>query len=338
MKRTGCAVTACLLLLFSGGLAAAEPAPSGIALPGPRPMWIEQIKDGLYIIRGPIDMGCMLGCKPGETGDGVLHEPGVVAVRVTPAGVVLVDAKFPQHVPQILALVRSVTAQPVKYLINTHYHNDHTGGDGEMLKQGVELIQQRYLWDRYEVEKLGDGTPRITFDNYFALHLGGVEIEAYNFFPTGHTRGDTFVYFPDLKVVHMGDLVIRGMPHIDYAGGGSAVGFVTAIYQLLKLDFDVAIPGHGQPMMREDIWQYVKKVETMNARMKDAVRRGVPVERVVPELGLEDLGWAHTASTTNFLTNDVGGYYAEMAAVLSAQKPPVRKSRAEGPPTGAIGR
>ena len=321
MKAAGCIIMTCLSLLSSSGLAFAQQKQSTIVQPGPRPMWIEKIRDGLYVIRGPINAGCMLGCKLGEAGDGVLHEPGVVAARVTPEGVILVDAKFPQHVPEILALVHSVTDQPVKYLINTHYHSDHTGGDGEMLKQGIELIQQRYLWDRYEVQKLGGGTPRITFDNYFALHLGGVEVEAYNFFPTGHTRGDTFVYFPDLKVVHVGDLVIRGMPHIDYAGGGSAVGFVTAIYQLLKLDFDLAIPGHGQQMNREDIWQYVKKIETINARMKDAVRRGVPVERVVPELGLDDLGWAHTASTTNFLTNDVRGYYAEMAAVLAAEKP-----------------
>lgn len=321
MKAVGLAVMACLALLLVDGSAAAQPAPTTVVQTAPRPMWIERVKDGLYLIRGPIDANCMLGCKPGQTGDGVLHEPGTVLARVTPEGVVLVDAKFPQNVPEILALVRSVTDQPIKYLINSHYHPDHTGGDGEMLKRGIELIQQRDLWRSYEAKKLGGATAHISFDDAFALHLGGVEVDALHFEPTGHTRGDTFIYFPDLKTVHMGDLVIRGMPHIDYTDGGSAVGFVKAIYQLLKLDFDVAIPGHGQPMNREDIRQYAAKVETMNARMKDAVRRGVPVERVVPELGLEDLGWAHSASTTNFLTNDVRGYYAEMAAVLAAEKP-----------------
>ena len=320
MKASRLALIACVSLLLVSGSAAAQQAPSIVAQTGPRPMWIEKVKDGLYLIRGPIDAGCMMGCKPGQTGDGVLHEPGTVAARVTPEGVILVDAKFPQHVPEILALIRSVTDQPVKYLINSHYHPDHTGGDGEMLKRGVELIQQRDLWTSYEAKKLGGGTAHITFDDAFALHLGGVEVDAYHSLPASHTRGDTFIYFPDLKTVHGGDLVIRGMPHIDYTDGGSAVGFVTAIYQLLKLDFDVAIPGHGQPMNREDIRQYVQKVETMNTRMKDAVRRGVPVDRVVPELGLEDLGWAHTASTTNFLTNDVRGYYAEMATIVAAEK------------------
>lgn len=308
---------AMLSLLCSSGAASSQQA---TAADGSRPMWIEKVRDGLYIIRGPIVFGCMLGCKSGEAGDGVLHEPGVTAVRVTPQGVVMVDAKFAQHVPEELALIRSVTDRPVRYLINSHHHPDHTGGDAEVLKQlGAELIQQRTLSDNYEVGKTGPRSARTTFGDFLALHLGGVDVEALHFAVSGHTSGDTFVYFPDLKAVHMGDLVIRGMPHIDYNGGGSATGFVDAMYQLLKLDFDVAIPGHGAPMTREDIWRYAQTMETMNARMKDAVRRGVPVDKVVPELGLEDLGWAHTASTANFLTNDVRGYYAEMATRIAAE-------------------
>lgn len=317
---------AALSLLQGGAAVAAEAA--GAAYPGERPMWIEKVKEGLYVIRGPIVFGCMLGCPPGQIGDGVLHEPGTTLARVTPEGVVLVDAKFPQHVPQIVGLVKSVTDQPIRYLINSHYHPDHTSGNDELLKQQVQLIQQRYLRENYEVAKRGDGSARISFDDYLALHLGGVRVEAHNFKPAGHTKGDTFVYFPDLKVVHMGDLVIRSMPHIDYAGGGgSAAGFVDAIYQLLKLDFDVAVPGHGQQMTRQDVWEYVQKVETMNARMKDAIRRGVPVERVVPELGLASLGWDRSASTANFLANDVPGYYAEMAAIVAAERPSIRRSR-----------
>src|SRR3954464_14241333 len=107
MKAAGLAVIACVSLLLGSGPAAAQARASAVIQTGPRPMWIEKVKDGLYLIRGPIDAGCMLGCKPGQTGDGVLHEPGTVAVRVTPEGVVLVDAKFAQNVPEILALVRS---------------------------------------------------------------------------------------------------------------------------------------------------------------------------------------------------------------------------------------
>jgi glyoxylase-like metal-dependent hydrolase (beta-lactamase superfamily II) len=324
--RIPAAVAAVALALLSPSLSAAAP------FPGERPMWIEKVKDGLYLLRGPIVFGCMLGCPPGQTGDGVLHEPGPTVARVTPEGVVLVDAKFPQHAPEIARLVASVTDRPIRYLINSHHHPDHTSGDAELMKRGAELIQQRHLRERYEAVKQGGGSAKFSFDDYFALNLGGATVEAYNLVPAGHTRGDTFVYFPDLKVVHMGDLIIRGMPHIDYAGGGgSAVGFVSAIYDLLKLDFDVGVPGHGQPMTRQEIWEYVQKVETMNARMKDAVRRGVPVERVVPELGLESLGWARSASTANFLANDVRGYYAEMAAVVAAEQGRGAATSAEGP-------
>ena len=152
------------------------------------------------------------------------------------------------------------------------------------------------------------------------MELGGERVEALHYVPTGHTRGDTFVYFPDLKAVHMGDLVIRGLPHIDYKGGGSAAGFVTAIYQLLKLDFEVAIPGHGAVLTRDEVRDYARRMETLNARGKDAARRGVPLEGFAAALGLEDLGWAHSASTTNFLTNDLAGFRAEMIAAVAADK------------------
>ena len=324
MKRAGFLGLVLAAVLSAG--AHASPAPA--AADGSRPMWIEKLRDGLYLIRGPIDFDCMLGCRPGQKGDGVLHEPGTVLARATPAGVILVDAKFPQHVPRILELVSGVTGQPVKYLINSHHHPDHASGDGEMIKRGIELIQQRDLKANYDAAHPAEPGAPISFGDSMGFDLGGVKVQAFHFTPSGHTRGDTFTYFPDLKVVHMGDLVIRGMPHIDYAGGGgSAAGFVDAIYQLLKLDFDLAVPGHGAPMTREEIWQYVRKVETMNARMKDAVRRGVPVDRVVPELGLEDLGWARSASTANFLANDVAGYYAEMAAVLAAERGPAPGAR-----------
>jgi glyoxylase-like metal-dependent hydrolase (beta-lactamase superfamily II) len=294
----------------------------------PRAMWIDKVKDGLYVIRGPIRMDCMRGCRPGERGDGVLHEAGDVAVRVTPEGVILVDSKFPEMVDDILALVRTVTDKPVKYLLNSHYHNDHASGDSRLIAMGVTVVQQRYLRERYEVDKLEAGSASIAFGDYASVHLGGVVVEAYNFAPGGHTRGDVISYFPDLKVVHMGDLVIEGMPHIDYrGGGGSAVGFVNEIHDLLKLDFDVAIPGHGRLMTKDEVYAYVRKVEVMNERMKDAIRRGVPADKVVPELGLESLGWARSASTATFLAGDVPGYYAEMSAVLKGENAPPWKPR-----------
>ena len=315
-RACAAAFAAALSCAWAGG-AGAAPQP---AAPVARAMWIEKVKDGLYLIRGPQDVGCMSGCRPDQKGDGVLHEPGTTLARVTREGVILVDAKFAPNVPQILSLLRTVTDKPVKYLINSHHHRDHSGGDDLIVEQGAELIQQRDLKALYDA---GQPKPRpapLSFGDRFAFDLGGAKVEAYHFAPWGHTRGDTFVYFPDLKVVHMGDLVIDGMPHIDYPSGGSAMGFVDAIYQLLKLDFDVAIPGHGGPMTRDEVLRHVRRIETMNARTKAAIRRGVPLERIIPELGLEDLGWAHTLSTATVLVTDIPTYYAEMSALVAAEK------------------
>ncbi|HEX4023351.1 MAG TPA: MBL fold metallo-hydrolase [Steroidobacteraceae bacterium] len=283
-----------------------------------RPMWIEKIKDGLYLIRGPLGP-CMNACTPGFPRDGVLHEPGDVAVRVTGAGVILVDDKFAVNVPQIVSLVRSVTAEPIKYVVNSHFHSDHAGGNGEMLARGVTIVAQRQLRDSYDRAKRGGASPQIVFGRYGAIVLGHAKVEMYHFGP-GHTRGDTIIYFPDLRVIHMGDVVIEGMPHIDYTDGGTALGMVDEIHDMLKLDWDFAIPGHGRILTRAQVQQYAQKFDTMNRRMQQIVRQGIARNRAAAALKLDDLGWANSVSTSTFLANDVGGYYDEMARALAAHK------------------
>ncbi len=91
--------------------------------------------------------------------DDVFHEPGDVAVRVTPDGVILVDDKFDVNVPQIFNLIKTVTDKPVKYLINSHFHSDHAGGNGEMIKHGVIIVDQKDLRDSYDKAKKA-GRPR----------------------------------------------------------------------------------------------------------------------------------------------------------------------------------
>lgn len=290
--------------------------------PRPRPMWIEKIRDGLYVIRGPLGP-CMNACTPNFPRDGMLHEPGDVAVRVTDEGVILVDDKFAVNVPDIVRLVRTVTPQPIRYLVNSHFHFDHAGGDGPMLARGVIIVDQKELRDSYDRTRIrthaAGESPHIVFDDYGAIYLGGAKVEMFHF-GAGHTRGDTIVYFPDLHVIHMGDVVIEGMPHIDYTDGGSAPGMYDEILAMLKLDWDYAIPGHGHVMTRAEVIDYARKLATMNARMLEIVRQGVPRDKAAAALRLDDLGWDHTRSTATFLANDVGGYYDEMARVLADER------------------
>src|SRR6266550_5263694 len=158
----------------------------------PGPLRIEKVKDDLYMISG---------------------EGGNVAVYVTSEGVILVDDMFDRNHADILAQVKSVTDKPIKYVVNTHQHDDHAGGDLKMLPL-AEVIAHRNvranladIKQPYYEDTPGTpiGLPRITFSDELSVYLGGKEVRAL-YFGRGHTSGDAIVYFPDLKIVHTGDL------------------------------------------------------------------------------------------------------------------------------------
>ncbi|OFX27679.1 MAG: hypothetical protein A2Z07_10420 [Armatimonadetes bacterium RBG_16_67_12] len=135
----------------------------------------------------------------------------------------------------------------------------------------------------------------------------------------GHTNGDTIIHFPDVKAIHVGDLIIDGMPVIDYPGGGSALEFIKTIDNLLRLDFEVMIPGHGKIMTKDDVRAYRARFQAMNDRMRDLVRRGVTkddlktLDQARAQLKLADLGWDHSVSTMTWF-GGIQRYYDEMAA------------------------
>ena len=109
-------------LALAGLLSAQQTKPA-------KPMQIEKVKEGLYVIRGPFNPCAPNGCGGAYGDDGLLHEAGDVAVRVTPEGLILVDDKFQNNVNEVLEHVKSVSTLPIKYLLNTHHHTDHAGGD-----------------------------------------------------------------------------------------------------------------------------------------------------------------------------------------------------------------
>ncbi len=281
------------------------------------PTRIEQVKDGLYVIRGPFLPCTTRGCRPGGPDDGLIHEPGDVAVRMTPEGLILIDDKYPENVNDVLTLIRGVTSLPVRYVLNSHHHGDHVSGNATLRALGIDVIGHRNIRENF-LKLNQPGAPNIVFADEAAIHLGGVEVRLLHL-GRGHTNGDTILYFPDLKTVHMGDLVIDGMPVIDYRGGGSAIEFVRTIERLLAIDFDTAIPGHGRIMNRADVEAYKVRFDTMNQRMRALAKQGVrkeqlqTLEQVRASLRLADLGWDNSVSTTAFMTG-IGAYYDEMAA------------------------
>ena len=209
--------------------------------------------------------------------------------------------------------MKRITSQPVKYLLNTHHHTDHAGGNETFIKT-TEIIAHRNVRENFLRNKQ-PGAPRVVFNDQASVFLGGVEVRAY-YFGRGHTNGDAVIYFPDLRVIHTGDLITEGMPVMDYRNGASAVEWVKVLDEILKLDFDVVIPGHGKLLTKERVRSDREKLVTMNQRMTELVRKGVPKETVFSQLKLDDLGWNHTVSTVAF-QGGLSGYYDEMKAQLS---------------------
>ena len=281
------------------------------------PTRVERVKDGLYVIRGPFVPCGTRGCRPGGADDGLIHEPGDVAARVTPEGVILVDDKYPENLTDVLAALRSVTTQPIRYLLNSHHHGDHVSGNVNLAALGIDIIAHRRIRENF-LRLKQPGAPNIVFEDQGGVFLGGVEVRMHHL-GRGHTNGDTVIHFPDLRTIHMGDLVIDGMPVIDYAGGGSALAFVKTIDNLLALDFDTAIPGHGKVMTRPEVQAYRNRFETMNQRMRELIKKGVPKDQlktlaqVRAQLRLAELGWDNSVSTTASL-GSFSQYYDELAA------------------------
>jgi glyoxylase-like metal-dependent hydrolase (beta-lactamase superfamily II) len=179
----------------------------------------------------------------------VIHNdfvPGNTTVLITSEGVVMVDDKYPVDGPNILAEVKKLTAQPIKYVINTHHHDDHSGSNEQLLKLGAQVVSSENARKNMVAGKQ-TGQSNITFEQKSHLYLGGQQIDLY-YFGRAHTNGDIVALFPAQRVLAAGDMFAFGdaTPElVDYNGGGSAKAWPTTLDGALKLDFETVVPGHG---------------------------------------------------------------------------------------------
>jgi len=209
---------------------------------------------------------------------------GNVAVYITNEGVIMVDDKFEQNFDEVMANVKKVTNQPVKYILSTHYHADHSGGNTRWTSV-AEIISTRNAHDGIVQHKQSNAPDnmvpaRVTFTDETDIFLGGKEVRA-KYYGRGHTNGDAFVYFPALKVVHTGDMFTSSTPLIDYPGGGSLVEWTKSLDAVMKdLDFDTVIPGHGPVSKKADLLAYRNRTETMRNRVQTLIRQGKSQDEV----------------------------------------------------------
>jgi glyoxylase-like metal-dependent hydrolase (beta-lactamase superfamily II) len=262
----------------------------------PGPLRTERVKGDLYMVSG---------------------EGGNVALYVTSEGVVLVDDMFDRNHADILAQVKSVTDRPLRYVLNTHQHDDHAGGDFKMLpiaeviahknvRANLANIKQPYYED---TPGTPIGLPRVTFSTELAVNLGGKEVQAH-YFGRGHTNGDAVIFFPGEKVIHTGDLFLNfsgggrggaparerppGVPiYVDYVQGGSFLEWSKTMEEMLKLDFDTVIPGHGPPSTKADLAKFKADLETMRTRLAGLITGGSTKAELAKILE-DDYGWRST--------------------------------------------
>jgi cyclase len=246
----------------------------------PPQLKLNKISDSLYEIEG----------------DG-----GNVAVYLTDEGVIVVDDKFERDYSDIVAKIKTISSKPVKYVLNTHQHGDHTGGNAKMLEGSVEILAQKNARANM-VEGKMPGVPHISFSDETQVFLGGKEVRAH-YFGRGHTNGDAVIYFPAERTIHTGDLYTIGTssapltlaPFIDYTAQGSVVEWTKTLDGVLNSgwDFDTVIPGHGPISKKADLAQYRRNFEKMRNSASDLVRNGKGKDDVGKMLAAE-FGWQLT--------------------------------------------
>ena len=215
---------------------------------------------------------------------------GNIGASVGEDGIVIVDDQFAPLADKIKAALKGVTNKPVRFVINTHFHGDHTGGNAIFQKDAPVIAQDNVRkrleaggGDRKPAPK--DALPIITFDHDVTVHLNGEDIHALHF-ASGHTDGDSIIFFPKSNVVHMGDdFVTYGFPFIDLKSGGSVEGMIVAVDDVVgKLPADVkVIPGHGLISNLDDVRKFSAMLKATLAAVQNALKQGKTLDQMKQE-------------------------------------------------------
>jgi len=220
---------------------------------------------------------------------------GNIAVSSGADGVFIIDDQLQPLTDQLLAAIRKISDRPIRFVINTHYHGDHVGGNEAIGKAGAVIIAHdniRVRMNRDEFNNfMNDTTPAwpkealpvVTFNDRVTLHLNGEPVAVMHV-PHGHTDGDSIVFFPGSNVLHMGDDYFNGLyPYIDLDGGGSIQGMIAAVELGLELSDENTrvIPGHGPISNREELAAYGAFLASARDRVQSLIDQGMSLKEVV---------------------------------------------------------
>jgi glyoxylase-like metal-dependent hydrolase (beta-lactamase superfamily II) len=279
----------CLPLLCQAQAQPAAPAPAATPKPEFR---VQQVRPGLNVL---------------------MSQGGNVAVWSGPEGVVLVDDSVAALTPQLLETVGRISRAPIRFVVNTHWHPDHTGGNEALAKAGAtviahesvsERLSQPQVVEEYDVKvpaAPAAALPVITFAESLAIHLDGDRLSVVHV-AGAHTDGDVIVRWQDANVVHLGDLFYNGgYPFIDLANGGSLAGVVAALEgTLARADAQtVVIPGHGPVATRADLAAYRDMLVAVGRKVREAVEAGKSIDEVLASRPTADFDERYAKGAVN---------------------------------------
>ncbi len=275
-------ITTCLLvplLFLTGALAQAEEKVLKVT--------VSPIKGNLHLLQG---------------------QGGNIVASVGDDGILIVDSDYQEYAPAYLQAMENLGGDHPAFLINTHWHFDHVGGNAQWGEKGSIIVAHRNVRNRMSTrqemkafDRVVEPSPKpawpiVTFADSMALHFNGDDIEVQHF-PAGHTDGDSVVFFTGENVVHMGDHFFKDrFPFVDMGSGGSVPGYLANQEAVLqKLDADtVVVPGHGSLADRDDLARSAAMIRGTRAEVKAMLDKGMTEQQILDQ-GL-DAQWAEWGS------------------------------------------
>ncbi|RKE99095.1 MBL fold metallo-hydrolase [Ichthyenterobacterium magnum] len=237
---------------------------------------------------------------------------GNIGVSVGDDGVFVIDDQFAPLTKKIEAAIKTLSDKQIKFLVNTHYHGDHTGGNENMHNLGATIIAHDNVRQRLETTPKRDNTmntkealPIITFNDELSLHINGEKVAVFHT-EHAHTDGDALLYFTKSNVLHTGDTFFQGhYPYIDLKSGGSVNGYINAVKKGLSVinDDTKIIPGHFAISNKVEYQNYLKMLEDLKAIIIAEIEKGKTEDQVANDASLtktyDDLGYSW-----NFITSE----------------------------------
>ncbi len=250
---------------------------------------------------------------------------GNIGITTGDDGVFMVDDQFAALSEKIQNAIKTITKQDVRFLINTHFHGDHTGGNINFEAAGATIVAHDNVRKRLAADErtAGSGLPVITFSDDATFYMNGNDIFVTHVH-NAHTDGDALVYFAQSNVLHTGDTFFNGMyPFIDIKRGGSIDGDIAAAKKGLLLinDDTKIIPGHGSIATKEDYKNYLKMLEDIRDNVAKAISSGKSEDQIIKDESLTSAFYSDEEASKFFIK----GTTIRQTVYRSLQNPPVQE-------------